>query len=83
MLIPQKGSDVYSLSYQQQFKCVVTDTQRRSLKLKLRRSLQFGNSVPLFRAKILLLLAGTSTQFCCFLSDPYFHPTRHAPFKGI
>jgi hypothetical protein len=60
---------------------VLTDTLRRSLKLKLGRSLQFGSTVPLFRMKILLPLAGTRTKFSCFLSDPYFHPTRHAAFK--
>lgn len=65
----------------QEFKCVVTDTPRGHLKLKLRRSLQSGSSVPLFRTKILLPLLGTSTKFSCFLSDPYFHPTRHAAFK--
>jgi hypothetical protein len=80
--IPHTGSDVYSLWYKQEYNCGVTDTLGRYLKLKLWRSLQFGSSVPLFRMKILLPFAGTSTNFSRFLSDPYFHPTRRrAAFK--
>jgi hypothetical protein len=77
----KKGLMFTACGINSSLKCVVRDTLSRSLKLKLWRSLQFGSSVPLFRTKILLLLAGTSTNFSSFLSDPYFHPTRHAAFK--
>jgi hypothetical protein len=77
--IPHKASDVYSLWYKQEYNCAVTDTLGRSLKLW--RFLQFGSSVPLFRMKILLPFASTSTNVSRFLSDPYFHRTRRTAFK--